>query len=49
MLRVVEDLTSKKYKLFFGTNIKNLMNISHENYKMFMKKFKNTGYKFNQR
>lgn len=44
MLKVVEDLTSKKYKLLFGTNIKNLTNISHKNYKMFKKKFKNTGY-----
>ena len=44
MFRVVEYPTSKKYKLLFGANIRNLMNINHKSYKMFTKKIKNTGY-----
>ena len=44
MLRVVEYPTSKNYKLLFGANIRNLMNISHKSYRMLTKKFKNTGY-----
>ena len=30
MLRVVEYPTSKKYKLLFGANIRNLMNIKKD-------------------